>query len=386
MNIQEAYKKLDLAKGLSLERVESQYQKIKAEMEEKISATKNEKLQQVYINRLSEVENAYSSIVEYYESQTSIESDRPEIIAEPENTVIKEVPFTNVQVHKNNRFIKAIIIVGCILLVIPIVYFLASTYLTKKEVDLFRKMDGEVQVFVNNLILRQYPDAKSTEIETFPFGTRLIFDENEAPKTDEKNRTWRKVRVIHPVYGWDKPDERFPYPFEGWMATEQCGIKWMADSLTTAKLGAILGNEDAGRSVISTYRHSLIDYFSNKNYLGDWVIYGSDKNEKTQLVMLNNFGNSYTDCNGDEQSEFVAILENIKTGKKKLLVLSARESGNYDPVYDGDIESDVIGLRRLTRSEQRIFANSNNPIELIYRQHSNQVLYAENGYFFLGYW
>jgi hypothetical protein len=38
MNIQDAYKKLDLAKGLNRERVESQYQNLKAELEPKIPA------------------------------------------------------------------------------------------------------------------------------------------------------------------------------------------------------------------------------------------------------------------------------------------------------------------------------------------------------------
>jgi hypothetical protein len=66
MNIQDAYKKLDLAKGLNKERVEDQYRKLKSEIESKISSTHNDRLKQVYVNRLAEVEEAYNVLVEHF--------------------------------------------------------------------------------------------------------------------------------------------------------------------------------------------------------------------------------------------------------------------------------------------------------------------------------
>jgi hypothetical protein len=65
MTPQEAYKTLDLAKGLGMERVEPQFLKLKTEMEEKIASTSNERLKQVYSNRLMQVEEARASLIDY---------------------------------------------------------------------------------------------------------------------------------------------------------------------------------------------------------------------------------------------------------------------------------------------------------------------------------
>jgi hypothetical protein len=224
-------------------------------------------------------------------------------------------------------------------------------------------------------------------------GTRLIFDENEYPKVDDKNRTWRKVRVIHPLYGWDKPDERFPYPYEGWMATDECGVSWLEDSLNTANLSKILGNEDAGRSVKSNYRHGLLNYFKKKGYFDDWVIYGSDEKAELQLVILNKFGNSSKDCNNEDQSDFITILHSKQTNDKKLLVLSLSDFNNYTVVFDEKISSndsfdsipagDIRGIRKLTTSEKSKFNrtyNSSilNPVLIVFD--SNNVVFGiENG-------
>ena len=71
MNIQEAYKKLDLARGLGKERVDSQYFSLKNELESKILVTQNDKLKEVYSKRLEEVEYAYSTLVDHFENSNS---------------------------------------------------------------------------------------------------------------------------------------------------------------------------------------------------------------------------------------------------------------------------------------------------------------------------
>lgn len=190
MNIQDAYKKLDLAKGLKQDRVETQYRKLKAEMEQKIATSQNEKLLQLYRNRLDEIEESYDVLIEHLSND-----DSSSLIDEPRTQVknkIQDVPSSPVKKNKNTLI--SVLVIAALVLAIPVVYFMSSeTIVEQEEVDFFRKMEGETQVFVNNLILRQYPDSKSTKIETFPMGTRLIFGENESPKTDSDQRVWRKV-------------------------------------------------------------------------------------------------------------------------------------------------------------------------------------------------
>lgn len=383
MNIQEAYKKLDLAKGLNQDRVETQYRKLKAEMEQKIATSQNEKLLQLYRNRLDEIEESYDVLIEHLSND-----DSSSLIDEPRTQVknkIQDVPSSPVKKNKNTLI--SVLVIAALVLAIPVVYFMSSeTIVEQEEVDFFRKMEGETQVFVNNLILRQYPDSKSTKIETFPMGTRLIFGENESPKTDSDQRVWRKVRVIHPVYGWDRPDERFPYPYEGWMATAQCGVSWIEDSLTTANLARILGNEDAG-IVTSKYRHGLVEFFQQGNYFDNWVIYGNDKKDKMQKVILGNLGNSEDDCKGDKQLDFVALLQNKNSGDQQLIVMSSDSYGNARVIYqeyqDPLTDYTTQGMRKLTSSELRSFNKryntyANNGI-LLTQEYDEKVLIITNG-------
>ncbi len=261
-------------------------------------------------------------------------------------------------------------------------YFNSDVFVSE-EVDLFRKMEGEQQVFVNNLTLRQDPDAKSSKIEVFPIGTRLFFEENELPKTDDKQRVWRKVRVIHPVYGWERPDERFPYPYEGWMAIEECGVPWIEDSLTTANLLRILGNEDAGRLISSSYRHGLVEFFQQNNYFGEWIVYGSDEKDKMENVMLTNLGNSDDDCNGEKQKDFIALIESQNSGDQKLIVMSTDRAGKSRVVHESTEEA-IDGMRNLKSAELRAFKRKYNTdvgegILINMGKYDQKVLFIEKG-------
>lgn len=73
MTPQEAYKKLDLARGIGKERVQIQFETIQLEMQEKIAATTNDRLSKVFQNRLSEAEEAYAVLLEHFDSP---ENDR----------------------------------------------------------------------------------------------------------------------------------------------------------------------------------------------------------------------------------------------------------------------------------------------------------------------
>jgi len=65
MTIQEAYKRLNLAKGLGQERVDVKLKELTSDLERKIAATSNEKLRQIFETNLVEVQEAYEFIREH---------------------------------------------------------------------------------------------------------------------------------------------------------------------------------------------------------------------------------------------------------------------------------------------------------------------------------
>jgi hypothetical protein len=386
MNIQDAYKKLDLAKGLNFERVESQYQNLKAELEPKISGTQNERLKQVYTNRLDEVEQAYAVLNAHFEDGTAEVVQKVNPVTELSDFSPKNIPVQEPK-KKTGRIVGLLFLV-LVIIAAPLIYFNSDVFAEEEEIDLFRKMEGELQVFVNNLTLRQYPDSKSAKIEVFPLGTRLFYDQNENPKTDDKNRVWRKVRVIHPVYGWDRPDERFPYPFEGWMVTEQCDVTWVEDSIRTANLLSIFGNNEGGALIQSTYRHGLADYFKDMNYFGDWFYYGENKSSKLQNAVSVNWGFSSKDCNGDNQSDLIIALRN--TNDQKILLMSTDSYGNAQVVNNIDFSREKFGMRKLTAQELKSLNRSTgfylkNAIYMD-RNGDDNILFEERGELYTIYW
>jgi hypothetical protein len=87
MTTQEAYKTLDLAKGLSMDRVEAQFTKLKAEMESKMASTSNERLKQVYSNRLDEIEEAYATLIESLQGGSGHADERVEIVSDQSSSI-----------------------------------------------------------------------------------------------------------------------------------------------------------------------------------------------------------------------------------------------------------------------------------------------------------
>jgi uncharacterized membrane protein YhaH (DUF805 family) len=67
MTTQDAFKKLDLALGLGKDRVELKFNQLKKELDEKIRNTSNEKLKNIFVSRLNEVETAYAVLLDYFE-------------------------------------------------------------------------------------------------------------------------------------------------------------------------------------------------------------------------------------------------------------------------------------------------------------------------------
>jgi uncharacterized membrane protein YhaH (DUF805 family) len=67
MTTQDAFKKLDLAFGISRDRVELKFNQLKKELNEKIQKTSNEKLKDIFVSRLNEVEAAYAVLLEHFD-------------------------------------------------------------------------------------------------------------------------------------------------------------------------------------------------------------------------------------------------------------------------------------------------------------------------------
>jgi len=76
MTTQEAFKKLDLAIGLGKDRVELKFNQLKKELNEKIRITSNEKLKGIFVSRLSEVDEAYAVLLDYFEPNSVKQNDQ----------------------------------------------------------------------------------------------------------------------------------------------------------------------------------------------------------------------------------------------------------------------------------------------------------------------
>lgn len=68
VELQRAYKKLDLAKGINLQRVEVQFEKLSSDLQTKINGTTTVKLKQIYSDRLNEIEEAFATLLEHFDS------------------------------------------------------------------------------------------------------------------------------------------------------------------------------------------------------------------------------------------------------------------------------------------------------------------------------
>lgn len=87
MTPQEAYKTLDLAKGLDMDRIEAQVSRLKIEMQKKVASTSNERLKQVYTNRLDEIEEAYATLIESLQVGSDHVQKRVEIVPEQSSSI-----------------------------------------------------------------------------------------------------------------------------------------------------------------------------------------------------------------------------------------------------------------------------------------------------------
>jgi hypothetical protein len=135
MTPQEAYKILDLAKGLSINRVEAQFLKIKSEMQVKIASTQNERLLDVYNSRLDKIEDAYSSLIEHFK-------ERNEELNK-ENKIITEHHALNHSKLPNPKWLwPATIAFVCIVALVSLLLLFHSNYNSQKLEDINEASDS----------------------------------------------------------------------------------------------------------------------------------------------------------------------------------------------------------------------------------------------------
>jgi len=346
MNTKEAYRQLDLAQGLDFERTKSQYETLKTELNQKISGTSNAVLKDVYLKRLQEVEQAFSVLDDHLNTTASAEES-----TETETIVFSEEPKSNANPVKkklDKANVKLIAMIGGGIVAIVLVFSLFWS-----SEDPFRIREGEQQIFVGSLNLREYPQDGAYKIGSFSTGTRFVYDSEEEP-VYSSSYTWRKVNVIHPVNGWGS-DER-PNPYSGWMATASCGIPWVADSLKTKQLQQIFDNNSY---ITSSYRHKLVEYFNDMNYLDEWVVPAENDENSYKPVVARKYGLSEKDCKNIKQKDLFVVLRNRYSYDQKILIMYLDGNGDAQIHWDMDFPGENFEI--IINRRNRVYLNRTNP-------------------------
>ena len=348
MNSQEAYSKLDLARGLPKDRVDSQFEKLEQEYIERVASTQNAKLKQVYSDRLEEIRAAHAFLTAAFENAVNDGIDS-ESLPESAPEIQVDKPLHSSTNKSSSRlpiflFLLALLAGGGYYW-----FFMHESKDDVEQIDPFRKKSGERLVFVNNLNLREFHDANSRTIGTFPTGTRLIYDKDEDPYYEYENeREWRKVKVIHPSKGWDTEE------YVGWMAISECGVDWLTTKEADIHvLEGIFIDEGAGRSLSAKHRSVLINQFASDSTY-QWNLYAEDRESELQKVTMVDFALSSKDCNDNDQKDAVIVLE--RDGTQKLLVLSSNYSDSYIS-YQSDFQGEELTVRPLRSAQIRDLNN-----------------------------
>lgn len=322
MNTQEAYRQLDLAIGLDLDRVQSQYYVLKTALSEKISGTSNAVLKEVYQKRLEEVEEAYAVLTKHFNHD--VNEDVP---GEDNGSSFTEDNYTVVHTQvknsaKSNK--KRIAIIGSGIVVLTALLF--AFFVFQSKLDPFRTLEGEEQIFVSRLKLREYPSTDSSEKGSYPTGTRFVYDRTVAP-VNRAPYTWRKVNICHPDHGWGTEEE--PFRYSGWMATSECGIQWVEDSVKTQQLLQIFEKGEYHPAIRASFRHAIVDYFLEKGYIDKWFVPAKIKESSYSTVVTLKHDNNLSkpNCEGKNPGDLFVIIRSIKGTNQKILLMTVNNNG-----------------------------------------------------------
>jgi len=347
MNIQEAYRQLDLANGLDFDRVQSQYTTLKSGLAEKISGTSNAVLKEVYQKRLNEVEEAFIVLAKHFNHDVN-----NEVPSEDNGSSFTEDAYTisDSQVKASGKSnLKLIAIIGSGIVVLAALFF--AFFAFQSKLDPFRTLEGEEQIFVSGLKLREYPNTDASVKRSYPTGTRFIYDLEAAP-INRAPYTWRKVNICDPTYGWGT--EEAPFFYSGWMATSECGVQWVADSVKTQHLLQMFEKDEKHPLITASFRHALVDYFLENDYLGKWFIPAKiEESSYSTVVKLKHSNNlSKPNCEGKNPGDLFVIIRSTTNDDQKILLMTADNYGNATvlgsvPFYDESFDMKASGKSRI---------------------------------------
>ena len=198
----------------------------------------------------------------------------------------------------------------------------------------------------DNLRIRSDKDKNAYVIGSYPFGTEVkvykVFDNN-----------WAEVSV------GDK---------KGYMSFE-----YLVLPETFYTIEGMFGNENAKKLIASAkYRKAIARYLKSNNYISKIPrderekLYGKDSEKEMWQIFaeppkaeFNSF--CYGDYNGDSKRDAAFILTNIKTGKRKLIVLriDTEIPGKYGSLIGSkDLTEDYLFVKNIPKRSKMIINDS----------------------------
>jgi len=252
--------------------------------------------------------------------------------------------------NKNNKSKeikqKAWFVSGLLFGIIP---FLFIVYLLLGPLVKVIKKDfsSETMIIISeNLNIRSDKVKNSYVIGSYPFGTKVqvyqVFDNN-----------WAEVSI------GDK---------KGYMSFE-----YLVLPETFYIIEGMFGNENAKKLIASTkYRIAISNYLKANNYTSKIPknerekLYGKDAEKEVWQIFaepskseFNSF--CYGDYNGDKDRDAAFILTNIKTGKRKLIILEINTfiPGKYGNLLDSrDLSEDYLFVKNIPKRRKMIVNDS----------------------------
>ncbi len=252
----------------------------------------------------------------------------------------------NKKLKKKSIKRQTLFISGLLFGIIPflfIVYLLIGPLIKVIKKD----FSSETMITISeNLRIRSDKDKNAYVIGSYPFGTKVkvfqVFDNN-----------WAEVSIGNK---------------KGYMSFE-----YLVLPETFYIIEGMFGNDNAKKLIASTkYRIAISNYLKSNNYTTKISkserekLYGKDsKKEMWQIFAespkaeFNSF--CYGDYNGDNQRDAAFILTNIKSGKRKLIVLEINNdiAGRYgNLIGTKDLNEDYVYIKNIPKRTKMIVRDS----------------------------
>ncbi|NOZ34788.1 MAG: SH3 domain-containing protein [Chlorobi bacterium] len=252
----------------------------------------------------------------------------------------------NKKFKKENIKTQTLFIGGMLFGIIPflfIVYLLIGPLVKVIKKDF---SSDTMMTISENLRIRSDKDNKAYVIGSYPFGTKVevykVFDNN-----------WAEVSI------GDK---------KGYMSFE-----YLVLPETFYIIEGMFGNDNAKKLIASTkYRKAISNYLKSNDYTTKISkserekLYGKNSEKEMWQIYaespkseFNSF--CYGDYNGDNKRDAAFILTNIKSGKRKLIVLEINNdiAGRYGNLIGAkDLNEDYVYIKNIPKRTKMIIGDS----------------------------